>query len=638
MEYTYQYAQRLGERCYKEKTARGEDPYLPVLETLLAGTGPLSEEPLGLREIPLERVEGTVSDGRRQAFAANFMPLMEPSTEFAAKYQSLITAHETEGIRDPVKVCEYLHRYYVTEGNKRVSVLKLFGAVTVSAEVTRILPAPSEDPAVRLYYEFLAFYRIVPADYLIFSKPGDYERFLALAGWSAEHVPDESDLRQLRSGFIRFRLAYRSLGGDKLKGLTEADAWLIWQEIYGREKTANAVPDEIRKDLEKIWGEFELRDSGESVRLVTDAQAERKPSLLEKIFVPEKVLRIAFLYEKTPETLSWTYGHELGRRYITEVFGEKIVTNVYDNISAENIEEKIAEAVADGSDVIFVSSSRFLNTCLKAAVTYTDVKILCCALNYPHRYLRTYYARSYEAKFVSGAVAAALSDGGSIGYVANCPFIANILNLNAFAGGVKMIRPQAKVHVVWTDEIGADPRITFWNEGISLISGRELLAPVEEYHREVGLYRYTAEHKLENLAMTLWNWGEIYRRLIESIRSGQWDAIDKKSGPRALNYFLGFDAGAIDLRIEKTVPDSVSYLARHLISGVKRGELSPFYGIEDPQDESADPFLRGARIMKALKEKGWLLDNIAGHIPSLEELRPGVRPLAEAQGLPSLPF
>ena len=36
MEYTYQYAQRLGERCYKEKTARGEDPYLPVLETLLA--------------------------------------------------------------------------------------------------------------------------------------------------------------------------------------------------------------------------------------------------------------------------------------------------------------------------------------------------------------------------------------------------------------------------------------------------------------------------------------------------------------------------------------------------------------------------------------------------------------------------
>ena len=636
MEYTYQYAQRLGERCYKEKTARGEDPYLPVLETLLAGTGPLSEEPLGLREIPLERVEGTISDGRRQAFAANFMPLMEPSTEFAAKYQSLITAHETEGIRDPVKVCEYLHRYYVTEGNKRVSVLKLFGAVTVSAEVTRILPAPSEDPAVRLYYEFLAFYRIVPADYLIFSKPGDYERFLALAGWSAEHTPDESDLRQLRSGFIRFRLAYRSLGGDKLKGLTEADAWLIWQEIYGREKTANAVPDEIRKDLEKIWGEFELRDSGESVRLVTDAQAERKPSLLEKIFVPEKVLRIAFLYEKTPETLSWTYGHELGRQHIMDVFGDKIITNVYDSLEAGNIEEKIAAAVRDGADVIFVTSSRFLTACLKAAVTYPNVKILCAALNFPHRYLRTYYARIYEAKFVSGAIAAALSETGKIGYVATCPVLANILNLNAFAGGVKMIRPHAKVHVVWTDEIGADPRLTFWNEGISLISGRELLAPVEEYHREFGLYRYTADHRLENLAMTLWNWGEIYRRLIESIRSGNWEEIDKKSGHRALNYFWGFDAGAIDLLIGKNVPESVAYLARHLVSAVKNGELTPFYGIADAQDAGADPVVRAVRILTALQEKDWQLENIVGHIPTLGELRPEVRPLAEAQGVENL--
>ena len=157
-----------------------------------------------------------------------------------------------------------------------------------------------------------------------------------------------------------------------------------------------------------------------------------------------------------------------------------------------------------------------------------------------------------------------------------------------------------------------------------------------EFHREVGLYRYTEAHELENLAMTLWNWGIIYQRLIESIRSGNWEAIDKKSGHRALNYFWGFDSGAIELLIGKLVPEGTRVLAEHLVSAVKSGELSPFYGLPDPPEEGAEPFIRGAWILKGLREKGWLLDNVKGRIPAPEELRPEVRLLAQTQGIGSL--
>ena len=615
MDYTYQYAQRLGERCYKEKTSQKEDPYIPVLDDLTGGKSSLPEEPLGLQEIPLELIVGTASGGRRQAFSANFMPLMNETTEFATKYKTLITAHETEGIRDPVKVYEYLHRYYVAEGNKRVSVLKLFGAVSVPGEVTRILPARSEDPAVKAYYEYLAFWQIAPVNYLIFSKLGDYARFLKLMDWSAENPPNAKALKQLRSLYVRFQAAYHALGGSKLPGLTDSDAFLIWLEIYGLEKVTDETPDEIRKTLGQIWDEFALHTSGVVVKLVTEADEANRQSLLERLFVPEKVLRLAFLYEKTPETLSWTYGNELGRQHIESIFGESIVTAVYDRVDGGNIEEKIRQAVTDGADVIFVTSSRFLNACLKAAVTWQNVKILCCALYYPHRYLRTYYARIYEAKFVSGAIAGALAETDKIGYIATCPYLANILNLNAFANGVKMTNPRARVRAVWTDEIGADPRVTFWNEGISLISGRELLAPVEEFHREVGLYRYSPEHELENLAMTLWNWGVVYKCLIEGIRNRNWEDEEKKSGHRALNYFWGFDNGATSLSISENIPEGVAALGRHLTAAVKSGAFSPFYGIADTQNETEDPTLKGTQILRALKEKGWLLENIAGHNP-----------------------
>ena len=65
-----------------------------------------------------------------------------------------------EGIREPIKVYEYMNRFYVEEGNKRVSVLKFFGAVTIPAQVIRILPPKGEAPELKRYYEFLDFYRI----------------------------------------------------------------------------------------------------------------------------------------------------------------------------------------------------------------------------------------------------------------------------------------------------------------------------------------------------------------------------------------------------------------------------------------------------------------------------------------------
>lgn len=68
------------------------------------------------------------------------MPLLDWGTEFSAKWASLSDAQINEGIRDSIKVYEYMNKFYVLEGNKRVSVLKYFDAVTVNAVVYRKVP------------------------------------------------------------------------------------------------------------------------------------------------------------------------------------------------------------------------------------------------------------------------------------------------------------------------------------------------------------------------------------------------------------------------------------------------------------------------------------------------------------------
>ena len=126
---TYVKARKLGLKEYHARMQRNENPFLAALEEQVEELNALARVELGLQQIPLRKIVGTASKGRTNAFADNFMPLMEDDTEFAVKYQALIEAHQKEGIRDPVKVYEYMNRFYVEEGNKRASVLKFFGAV-----------------------------------------------------------------------------------------------------------------------------------------------------------------------------------------------------------------------------------------------------------------------------------------------------------------------------------------------------------------------------------------------------------------------------------------------------------------------------------------------------------------------------
>ena len=162
-EATEQYirALKLGQKNYKECIVQGRYPYPQVLDEILDEHMVTGRVDMGVIEVPTEQIVGTKSAGRRSAFASDFMPLLDLDTEFAQKWMSLCAAHlGDEGIRDPIRCYEYMGRFYVQEGNKRVSVLKSYGAPTIPGYVIRVVPAWSDDPAIRAYYDFMASYRM----------------------------------------------------------------------------------------------------------------------------------------------------------------------------------------------------------------------------------------------------------------------------------------------------------------------------------------------------------------------------------------------------------------------------------------------------------------------------------------------
>ena len=126
--YNYKQARALGRHFLSEHSASDTKGYLYILDELIENVSITGEINLGTCEIPINKIIGTRTSARSNAFAGNFMPLLPENTEFGAKWMKLYNSHISEGIREPIKVYEYINRYFVQEGNK--SILKSVVSLT----------------------------------------------------------------------------------------------------------------------------------------------------------------------------------------------------------------------------------------------------------------------------------------------------------------------------------------------------------------------------------------------------------------------------------------------------------------------------------------------------------------------------
>ena len=269
----YLTALKAGKKDLQTKAAAGLSTELPALDSILEGVEIRGEVPLGLIDIPTELIAGTKTRGRTTSFAPNFMPILDEFSEFAVKWKSLCDAHLREGIRDPIIAYEYLNKYYVLEGNKRVSVLKYFDAASIPGYVTRIIPAWKDTKEIRIYYEFLDFYNSTSINYLTFSEEGGYRKLCLRTGHRKNERWSPDDRMDFNSCYVQFSDAFSELGGDKLS-CTPADALLVYLDIFSYDQLKQETPSQIEKNLEKIWEEIELHqpneESAEKVSLKLD--------------------------------------------------------------------------------------------------------------------------------------------------------------------------------------------------------------------------------------------------------------------------------------------------------------------------------------------------------------------------------
>ena len=618
----YTAAWKLGQRYYKAALAKGSYPYPQVLEEILNERMSAGRIELGLVDIPAEQIVGTKTHGRRFAFAGNFMPLFDPETEFATKWISLCEAHlGDEGIRDPIRCCEYMGRFYVQEGNKRVSVLKSYDAPTIPGYVTRILPVYSDDPAVQLYYEFLQFYPRCSLYQIQFTQPGSYEKLIQAMGYEREHVWTTDEKRAFLALQSRFASIYRKLGGTSLPG-TVSDALLSCLQVFPFSELRAQSTEQLAKTVEGMWADIKSAALPKQIALSTQPE-EKEKGLVSRILgiSHQDHLKLAFIYAHKPENSVWTRGHVQGAKALQAAMGAKLALKEYWALDGD-YDKAMEEAAADGAELLIATTPQMLGACRRIAAKNPKLRVMDCALSQPYAGLRTYYSRSYEAKFITGAIAGAMAEKDRIGYIANYPIVGVPADINAFALGAQMTNPRVKIELLWSSQ-DTNPIAKFLEHGIRVISNRDAETELKSGGAlDWGLYRLMEDGVVQPLALPCWDWGRFYIQVVQSIFNGSWDTLSKSQEGQAINYWWGMSGHVIDVQFSSGLPEGIHRMAEHLRHDLMDGWVDPFQcRILDQTQTLRNDGSRGFSPEELL-QMDWLCENVEGCIPALETLRP----------------
>ena len=619
MQDKYSKAKKLADRYIRKAVLEERYPYLPDLDGRPGMSDTLSTVDLGLKEIPIQQIRGTKTKGRQTMFSGDFMPAADAGSEFAMKWSTVYDYQTEVGIDDPIEVYEYLHDFYVEEGNKRVSVMKYLGAFSIAARVRRVIPDKETLEEHPIYKEFLEFYKICPLYEIDLHEKNAYHKLIRLLKKPQDERWSDRDVSRLRSCFYIFQRNYLKAGYDPDRC---ADGFLTYLSVYDYEKMYSLSDGWIAAQIKALDKELSLSKEDDKIKVLPNPSEER-PKVIDALALnrlpllnDEHKLRIGFVYENNVTDSFVDFDHELGRLQVQADLNDKIFTSKYEGASDEvSMEEKIKTASME-NDVVFTTSPLLFEETFRAAIRNKDIKYLNRSVYMKKNAVRTYDVRMYELQFLLGVIAAAQAKDHQIGYIAEAPYYGSVASVNAFAIGASLIDPDCRVWLGWTESLDSDWQDQMRRIGISTFCGPQH----PDFHKDdlqFGLY-ILKEDGAFNLAQPIVNWGVYYKKLISSILDGSYNRDSAKD--KATNYWWGLSSGVTDVNVSQSVPYPTRKLVMMLKEAMKKEVLDPFDGeLRSNEKDIKGPY-SGRLSFDQIITMRWLCDNVIGIVPEYGQL------------------
>ena len=293
-------------------------------------------------------------------------------------------------------------------------------------------------------------------------------------------------------------------------------------------------------------------------------------------------LKIAFAYVGPVGDGGWTFAHDNARKALEKEFGDKIQTSFVENVpESADAERVIRDMAGQGNKLIFGTTFGYMETMLKVAPDFKDVKFEHATGYKSAENMRTYDSRTYEGAYMAGVIAGKMSKTGTLGVVASVPIPEVIRNINSFTLGAQTSNPKIKTKVVWVNEWFNPPKETeaatsLINGGADVLFQNTDSPAVLKTAQDKGKRAFgwdsdmTAYGPKAHLASSVINWTPYYIKATKDALEGTW-----KTG----GVWWGVKEGAIDIvSIAEDVPAETKAKIDAVKAGLKDGSFAIWKG------------------------------------------------------------
>lgn len=291
--------------------------------------------------------------------------------------------------------------------------------------------------------------------------------------------------------------------------------------------------------------------------------------------VSAKDINVGFVYVTPIGDGGWSYAHNQGRLEVEKMDGVKTsyVEAVKEGPDSERV---ILNMARKDYDLIFATSFGYMDPMLKVAKQFPKTTFMHCSGFKTADNMGTYFGRMYQARYLSGMVAGAMTKSNIMGYVAAFPIPEVIRGINAFTLGAQSVNPDVTVRVVWT-KTWYDPATekeaakSLLDVGADVIAQHQDSPGPQEAAEEKGVYSVGYNSDMSkfapkaHLTAPVFNWAPIYTKAVEQVQTGEW---------KSESIWSGLEAGVVDLApmgamVPKDVQDKVMAKKKAIIGGEK---------------------------------------------------------------------
>ncbi|MFC0239256.1 BMP family ABC transporter substrate-binding protein [Rhodopseudomonas telluris] len=290
-------------------------------------------------------------------------------------------------------------------------------------------------------------------------------------------------------------------------------------------------------------------------------------------------LKIGFVYIGPVGDFGWTHQHDQARQALVKQFSDRIETTFLESVSeGPDAERSIEQLARAGNKLIFTTSFGYMDSTIKVAKKYPDVKFEHATGYKREKNVATYSGRFYEGRYVQGTIAAKMSKKGVLGYIGSFPVPEVISGINATILAAQKVNPDIKVKIVWVNSWfnpgkEAEAAKALLDQGADVIMQNTDSAAAMQIANERGALAFAQDSDMikfgpkAQLTGIIANWAPYYTARVQAVLDNTWQPGDTWGGLKDKMILMA---------PYTNMPEDVKKLAADTEAGIIDGSIKPF--------------------------------------------------------------